>query len=83
MDVFRTTLERFAPTVRAHLRRAAGRMAPIRVESPDDGAERLKERLRHEIEPLFETMNRDLDRANAKLDTTRNYKREQDRCSDW
>lgn len=83
VDVFRTTLERFAPTVRAHLRRAAGRMAPIRVESPDDGAERLKERLRHEIEPLFETMNRDLDRANAKLDTTRNYKREQDRCSDW
>lgn len=83
VDVFRTTLERFAPTVRAHLRRTAGRLAPIRVESPDDGAERLKERLRHEIEPLFNDMNRALDQANSKLDTTRNYKHEQERCSDW
>ena len=83
VDVFRTTLEHFAPTVRAHLRRAAARMAPIRIGSPDAGAEHLKDRLRHEIEPLFNDMNRALDRANAKLDTTRNYKREQERCSDW
>ena len=83
VDVFRTTLMRFAPRLRAHLRRAAGRMAPIRAASPDDGAERLKERLRHEIEPLFNDMNRALDRANAKLDTTRSYRREQESCSDW
>jgi hypothetical protein len=83
VDIFRTTLERFAPRLRAHLRRATGRMEPIRAVSPDDGAERLKERLRHEIEPLFNDMNRVLNRANAKLATTRNYKREQERCGDW
>ena len=83
VDVFRNTLQRFAPIVRAHLRRAGERMAPIRSVSPDDGAERLKEHLRQAIEPMFDNMYRDLDQANAKLDTTQNYKREQDRCSDW
>jgi hypothetical protein len=28
-------------------------------------------------------MNRELDRANAKLDTPANYKLEQARCDDW
>ncbi len=83
VDIFRTTLGRFAPRLRAHLSQATGRMAPIRAISPDDGAERLKERLRHEIEPLFNDTNRILNRANAKLYTTRNYKRELERCSDW
>lgn len=81
--VFRRLLDQYAPRLDRRLTTAAHRMPPVVVANPKLAATRLKDKLRREVQPLFREMNRELDRANATLDTAANYKREQARCADW
>ena len=81
--VFRRLLDQYAPRIERRLTTAAHRMPPVDAASPKDAARRLKDKLRREVQPLFRELNRELDRANARLDTPQNYKNEQARCADW
>jgi len=81
--VFRRMLNQYAPRVERRLTTAAQRLRPIVATSPKEAARRLKDKLRREVQPLFRELNRELDKANARLDTPQNYKAEQARCSNW
>lgn len=81
--VFRDTLDRFYPRLQHRLQRAAQSLDPIRSSSVDSAAEYLRQRLSAAVQPLFLEMNRDLDHANARLDTPERYAREQALCPDW
>ena len=81
--VFRRVLDQYAPRLERRLTTAAYRLPPIVAASANQVASQIKDRLRREVQPLFREMNRELDRANAKLDTPENYKQEQARCDGW
>lgn len=81
--VFRRVLDEYAPRLERRLTTAAHRMPPIVAAGAQQAATQIKDRLRREVQPLFREMNRELDRANAQLDTPANYKLEQARCNDW
>lgn len=83
VDIFRTTLARYAPRLRERLLQAADNLGAVTAATPGEGADHLRTRLMQQVEPLFAEMNRALDEANARLDTPENYIREQERCSDW
>lgn len=81
--VFRRTLEQYGQRINHRLKSAAIRMRPVLAGNAKEAAASLKAKLRRKIQPLFKEMNRELNRANAKLDTPHNYKREQARCRNW
>lgn len=81
--VFRDALERFYPRLQHRLERAAQSLDPVTSSSPDTAARYLRERLSAAVQPLFLEMNRDLDRANARLDTPERYRQEQAMCPEW
>ena len=81
--VFRRTLQRFSPRLNRRLKTAAANQRAVVAPNADLAAAEFKKRLRREVQPLFKEMNRELNRANAKLDTPANYKREQARCNNW
>lgn len=81
--VFRDALDRFYPRLQHRLQRAAQSLDPVRSSSPDMAADYLRQRLSAAVQPLFLEMNRDLDRANARLDTPERYAQEQALCPEW
>lgn len=81
--VFRDALDRFYPRLQHRLQRAAQSLDPVRSSSPDLAADYLRQRLSAAVQPLFLEMNRDLDRANARLDTPERYAQEQALCPEW
>ena len=81
--VFRDTLDRFYPRLEHRLQRAAQSLDPVRSSSPDMAANYLRQRLSAAVHPLFLEMNRELDRANARLDTPERYAQEQALCPEW
>lgn len=81
--VFRDALDRFYPRLQHRLQRAAQSLDPVHSSSPDVAADYLRERLSAAVQPLFLEMNRDLDRANARLDTPERYAQEQALCQEW
>ena len=83
VSVFRDTLAKYAPRVERRLKRVATKLGPIIAGSVDQTAKILQKKLQRELKPLFRQMDREMDFRNAKLDTPRNYQKEQERCSQW
>ncbi len=81
--IFRDTLASYTPKVERRLNRAASKLKPISATTPGKAAARLQKKLQQEMKPLFKEINAVLDRKNDSIDTARNYKREQARCSQW
>ena len=81
--IFRGVLDRYAPKVKRRLVLAASGLKPIAARSPQRAADKLQKALQRQMEPLFEEMNRTLDRENDSIDTAANYRREQARCRKW
>lgn len=81
--VFRNTLARFAPLLRARLAAQAARMAPLSVTDPEAAANRMQDQLNRHIEPILAEFQQTMDQANARLDSPAAYAAEQARCVDW
>jgi len=81
--IFRDTLALYAPRVEKRLARAAEGLKPVSASTPDRAANRLQKALQRQVDPLFKEMNRVLDSKNNAIDSAKNYKREQARCSSW
>ena len=80
---FEDAVRKHAPRMEAHLRKVARGLPPLVAASPESAAERFKERMQKELQPFFRDMNRDIDAANAALDSEENYRREQMQCPSW
>ena len=83
VTIFRDTLAVFAPKIERRISEAAWSLKPITASTPKRAATRLQKALQRKVEPLFKELNKVLDRKNDSLDTPRNYKAEQARCSSW
>ncbi|MGB0670571.1 MAG: hypothetical protein ACPGNT_03675 [Rhodospirillales bacterium] len=81
--IFRDVLRREVPKIRSVLEREARSLGPITLRDPSRAADRLQNRLKAHIMPLFDAMNAQQARQNARLDTPENYAREQKACSGW
>jgi len=81
--VFRDTMTKYAARVEHRLNRTAGRMKPVLASTANQAAKLLQNKLQRELKPLFREMDREMDHRNGKLDTAKNYRQEQARCSNW
>jgi len=81
--VFRDVLAVYAPKVERRLVAAASRVKPVSARSADAAATKIQKTLQREMEPLFDEMNKLIDRRNDRIDTADNYRREQAKCSSW
>ncbi len=81
--IFRRTLEAYAPRVERRLHREAAALGAITAATPEAAANAVHARLKSRIQPLFDQMNREMDAANARLDTPAAYRLEQKRCGLW
>ncbi len=83
LAIFRDTLAVYAPMVEERIAKAAWSLKPVTASTPKRAANRLQDALQRKVEPLFKKLNKDLDQKNDSIDTAKNYKREQARCSSW
>jgi len=81
--IFRDALAIYTPKVERRLSNAAAELKTITASTPDRAATRLQKQLQRKMKPLFKEMNAVMDRKNASIDTAKNYRREQARCSSW
>lgn len=81
--IFRRTLDAYGPRVDRRLQREAAALGTIRAATPKAAANIVHKRLSSRVQPLFDQMNREMDAANARLDTPAAYRREQARCGGW
>lgn len=79
--VFKSGLNEYFPRMQRRLERTARNLGSIKSGNPEAAAKRLNKRLRDTIDPLFNEMNRTLDRRNALLDTPARYKQEYAHCN--
>ena len=81
--VFRQALDTYFPRMQHRLERAARGIAAVPARNPQVAADYFQKQLRASIDPLFNEMNRTMDRNNAMLDTPQRYRAEQTRCAEW
>jgi hypothetical protein len=81
--VFRETLARYAPNLRQTIEGTARRQGPLVVGRGADAEAIFLDRLQQAIAPLLNRMIREMDRANAAIDSPTSYAGEQARCADW
>lgn len=81
--VFRGTLARFGPNLRQALEGTARQQGPLVVGPAADAVATFQARLSQAIGPLFMQMNREMERANAVIDSPASYASDQSRCADW
>lgn len=81
--IFRETLYNHSNEIERALRSKAPRIGPVYLRSPDAAANKIKNLLNAQIQPLFKRMSQDISRKNARIDTKANYRREQAMCSNW
>lgn len=81
--VFRRALDSYYPRMHHRLERAARGIIAVQARNPQVAADYFQKQLRSSIDPLFNEMNRTMDRNNAMLDTPQRYRAEQMRCAEW
>ena len=81
--IFRDTLARYGPNLRQTLEGTVRQQGPLVVGRAADAVAIFQERLHQAIDPLFNQMNREMDRDNAAMDSPAAYAGEQARCNDW
>ncbi len=80
---FQDAIQKHAPRMEAHLHKVVTGLPPMTAASPESAAARFRDRMQRELQPFFRDMNRDIDAANAALDSEENYRREQTQCAAW
>lgn len=80
---FTSTLYRFLPKIRRQLEIEATRLPGILSISPQAAAEQLQRDLMRRLEGQFREMNRQMNAADARLDSPRSYRANQLRCDNW
>ncbi len=81
--VFQGILERYGPNLRQTLEGTARQQGPLVVGPAADATATFQDRLRRAFDPMFRQMNREMERANAVIDSPASYASDQSRCSDW
>jgi hypothetical protein len=83
INIFRDALAVYAPKVERRLTELATRLKPVSARTGKQAADKLQKTLHREMKSLFKALNKTIDDNNDRIDTVRNYKREQARCSTW
>jgi hypothetical protein len=78
--IYQSGLKKYIPQLEQQLRRTAKRLKPFETSGPDRAQSHFIAQLERGLRPLLDKMNKEMDRANANIDTVRNYKREQALC---
>jgi len=81
--VFRRVLSNHGKKLRRDIEDAVRNLQPLLVSNPNQAAKKMNNALKRKTKPLFKQINLALDKANGKLDTKKNYLREQAKCSSW
>jgi hypothetical protein len=83
IEIFRNALAVYAPKVERRLTEVAARLKPVSAFTVKRAVSKLQKTLHREMKPLFKAMNMTIDTNNDRIDTIKNYKREQAHCSAW
>lgn len=81
--IYQSGVKRYTPLIKKRLDVLARELRPIRVATPQEGAERLRKAIIDELIPIFEAMSRETERQNGAMDTPAAYAAERTRCSNW
>lgn len=80
VKIQQSALKKYAPRLKRRLRQLADRLPTYEANSPETALRHFNSSLVRDIQPALNEMNREMDRANAKIDTPTNYRREQALC---
>ena len=78
--IYQTTLRKYIPRLERKLRQSATRLKPIVASSAEHAQRYFITQLERDLQLILGEMNREMDKANARIDTVKNYKREQALC---
>jgi len=81
--LYRKQLERHLPNLRHQAQTAARRIKPIIVRTPNDGVKLIQKAMQDKMTPLIDSLSRDADTANARIDTPESYRKIQKQCRNW
>ncbi len=81
--IYRGTLERYAPWIKARLSLEALRLRPVHVGSQARAAERVKKLLMGKLRPLVKKMETAAELANAEIDSVISYRAIHAKCRKW
>jgi len=78
--IYRRTLEKFVPRLKRRLGQAAKRQKPIVAASAERAQKIYLRQIEKDLQLILNEMNRTLDAKNKRIDTAKNYRREQALC---
>lgn len=81
--IHRKYLTKYADRMRRRLTTTANKAGVIFAPSVRQAKETFRKRLEKAIDQMTEEFSRELDAANARIDTPENYRRENKRCPSW
>ena len=77
--IYQQTLRNYVPVIERKLRQSAI-LSPVNAASAGQAKQILFSKVENAIRPVLNKMNRDMERANGRIDTVENYRREQLQC---
>jgi len=78
--IYQTTLKKYIPRLERKLRQSADRLKPIVATSADQAQRHFISLFERDLQLILNEMSREMDKANGRIDTVKNYKREQALC---
>jgi len=78
--IYQTTLRKYIPRLERKLRQSADRLQPIEASSAERAQRHFISKIERDLQLIMNEMSREMDIANGRIDTVKNYKREQALC---
>jgi len=78
--IYQTTLRKYIPRLERKLRQSTVQLRPIEASSAARAQRHFISKIERDLQLILNEMSREMDKANGRIDTVKNYKREQALC---
>ena len=78
--IYQTTLRKYTPRLERKLRQSTDQLRPIEASSAEQAQRHFISKIERDLRLILNEMSREMDKANGRIDTVKNYKREQALC---
>ncbi len=83
VNIIQSAFDSYLPQVEAKLERVAWNMRPISARSVNQASKKMLNQLQRAVQPIFDRMDRQMNRENAAIDTRASYLALSAQCDDW